>query len=430
MSTPQSETKSSTPIEDKELSIDDAIKFMGEDHEPEIEDSKQDKKADKEDKEYTSDKADEKEDEDKDKEDEEDEELSPEDELKAIEEELEEAEEPDEEKLELLTPPRRQEILKVFPDLFKKFPYMEKAYYREQQFTRIFPDINEAKSAKEAVETLQNFENDIVGEGNFGNALKLIKENNPDKYLEVVDNYMITLEKLDQNSYNHVLSNVARTIIGSMLDDAKENDDKNMGIAAAILNKFLFGTTKYKAPSKLAKEDVSPTKKDEKPAEDSYAKVALNNTVDQVSGRVDKIIKSNLEANIDPRGSMSEYIKKNAIRDATEKINSLIERDSRFKQLTDRLWNEAVKAKFSKTSVDKIVRAFEAKSKSLLAPVIKSARNEALKGSQRRIKDNDEQETDKPTRERVRESERRSSSKPDKTKIPVGMSTFDYLNSD
>src|SRR6516162_6794140 len=47
------------------------------------------------------------------------------DELAEIEAEIGE---PTEEQLELVTPVRRREILKAYPDLFKKFTYLEKAY--------------------------------------------------------------------------------------------------------------------------------------------------------------------------------------------------------------------------------------------------------------------------------------------------------------
>jgi hypothetical protein len=56
-------------------------------------------------------------------------ETDPDEELKEIEEELEP---PTEEQLELVTPVRRKEILTKYPNLFKDFPYLEKAYYREQ----------------------------------------------------------------------------------------------------------------------------------------------------------------------------------------------------------------------------------------------------------------------------------------------------------
>src|SRR6188508_1980225 len=68
------------------------------------------------------------------------------DELKEIEEELAG---PKEEDLELTTPVRRKEILAKYPKLFKDFPYLEKAYYREQQFTEINPTIEDARVASE-----------------------------------------------------------------------------------------------------------------------------------------------------------------------------------------------------------------------------------------------------------------------------------------
>ena len=62
--------------------------------------------------------------------------------LKEIEEELEG---PKEEDLELTDSSSRKEILAKYPKLFKDFPYLEKAYYREQQFTEVFPTIQDAR---------------------------------------------------------------------------------------------------------------------------------------------------------------------------------------------------------------------------------------------------------------------------------------------
>src|SRR5215469_5901676 len=64
------------------------------------------------------------------------------DELAEIEDELAE---PDEEKLQLDTPVPRREIIKKYPKLFEDFPYLEKAYYRDQQFSRMFETPAEAK---------------------------------------------------------------------------------------------------------------------------------------------------------------------------------------------------------------------------------------------------------------------------------------------
>ena len=86
------------------------------------------------------------------------------DELKEMEEELEG---PSEEDMELMTPVRRKEILAKYPQLFKDFPYLEKAYYRDQQFTEVFPTIQDAKIAVEKATILDRFEQQVVNGGIF-----------------------------------------------------------------------------------------------------------------------------------------------------------------------------------------------------------------------------------------------------------------------
>src|SRR6267142_1435217 len=68
--------------------------------------------------------------------------------------ELEDEEEQPEEQLELVTPSSKRDILAKYPKIFKDFPYLEKAYYREQQYTEVFPNPADAKKAAADSETL------------------------------------------------------------------------------------------------------------------------------------------------------------------------------------------------------------------------------------------------------------------------------------
>src|SRR4030095_10511453 len=128
------------------------------------------------------------------------------DELAEIEDELEE---PSEEQLELVTPVRRREILKKYPNLFKEFPYLEKAYYREQQFTELLPTIDDAKAAVEKSQILDRFEGDLMS-GNAETVLKAVQASNPKAFLKIVDDYLPTLAKVDEKAYFHVLGNVTK----------------------------------------------------------------------------------------------------------------------------------------------------------------------------------------------------------------------------
>jgi hypothetical protein len=392
------------------------------------------KGKDKDEKEETTDEdIDETDEENDEEEDEEDE-----DPLKELEEDLEEI---DDEKLELTTPVKRREILKKYPNLFKDFPYLEKAYFREQQFTEILSTIDDAKEAAESHKVLGRFTEDMVEKGNVNNVLKMIKDSNPETFNRVVDNWMDYLEQVDPAAHLHVQGNIVKNIILGMVEEAKSSGDEDYKTAALLLNKWAFGTSKFSHPTKMSK-DTKPEDKTKETElserEKAFAQRQIDTAMSEVNTRVNNIIKSAIDNNIDPKGSMTEYVKRNASRDALEKITNLIERDTRFQTIVDKLWEKSAKANFSRESQDEIRRAFLSKAKSLLAPVLKSARNEALKGMGKRVredKDDEEQETEpqrlKSKKPNVsRNTEQRLSSDKQKAKLDSvrGKSSFEALN--
>lgn len=388
----------------------------------------------KDDKEVKTDKGDIEDAEEDDKEDKEDEdEDATDDELDLLEEELEE---PDEEKLELTTPVRRRDILKKYPQLFKDFPYLEKAYYREQQFTEILSTIDDAKAAAESHQVLGRFSKDMIEDGNVSNVLKMIKDSNPETFNNVVDNYMDHLHKVDPSAYAHVNSNLVKNLIIGMVEEAKSSNDDDLRTAALLLNKWAFGSSKFVPPSKLAKE----TPAEDKAKVDSitqreraFAKSQVDAATNDLNTRVNNTIRSAIENHIDPNKSMTDYVKKNATRDALEKVTNLIERDTRFQKIVDKLWEKAARANFSSDSVDEVKKAFLSKARSLLAPVLKSARNEALRGMGKRVKDEkEEKETngEEKVQRQSRSNEPRLSSDRNKAKLDSlkGKSSFEALN--
>lgn len=422
------------PAEITGKAVDDIFKQLSEGDEQETLDLTKpikEKKAEKPEKDEKLVEGEEDKEKDDDAEGEEDEEV---DELTEIEEDLEEV---DEEKLELTTPVRRREILKKYPQLFKDFPYLEKAYYREQQFTEIVPTIDDAKAAVEAKATLEGYVDDMVVKGNVNNVLKLIKDTSPETFAGVVDNYMDHLANVDREAYGHVLGNITKNIILGMVEEAQETNNEDLKVAALLLNKYAFGTSKFVAPKKLAKVESADKDKTDSLSkrEQEFAQHQIEVAMNEVDTKINNSIKGAIESNIDPNGVMTDYIKRNAIKDAQEKMTELISKDTRLKKIVDKLWEKAAAANFSDSSKAEIRKAFLSKAKSLLAPVLKSARNEALKGMGRKVKEedidaNDKDDIkaeDKPQRQRT---ERRLSS-PDKTKLDSlkGKNSYEALQS-
>lgn len=373
-------------------------------------------------------------DEDTDTPDDEDGESDETDELKELEQELEG---PTEEQLELVTPVRRKEILNKYPNLFKDFPYLEKAYYREQQFTELLPTIEDAKTAVAKAETLDKFESEIMG-GTTENILKAVREENPDGFYKIVDEYLPTLAKVDEKAYFHVLGNITKHTIAAMVMEARKSNNETLQSAAALLNQFVFGTTDFKPPTNLSKETPENKQAEEKvnQREQEFLRRQFETTHVDLNTKINNTLKNTIDAHIDPKSTMSDYVKRNAAKDALEQVNELMTKDVRFKGLVDKLWEAAFKDNFSKASTDRIRTAFLSKAKTLLPTVIKKARNEALRGTGHRVKaDNDEQTTESTRNKGPVPAGRPRSNTPSgkitkASDIPKGMRSIDFLMQD
>jgi hypothetical protein len=410
------------PVENKSIGLEDAIEFLGADEEPPetLELDKTPPKGGKgkdetppEGEEETS----------------EGEEEPEEDELAEIEAELEG---PPEDKLELVTPVRRKEILAKYPNLFKDFPMLENSYYRDQQFTEMFGTVKDAKVVAEKAETLDKFEGEIMG-GSIANVLKAVKEENPDSFLKIVDGYMNTLAEVDERAYGHILGNIGRYTIKAMVKESRASNNKALESAAQILNQFLFGSSEFTQPFNLSRENPQEAQQNTQQTEREQAFIRQQFEVahNSVNTRVNNVIRNTIESHIDPKGSMQEYVKKNAVKDAVETLASLMEKDTRFKGLTDKLWETVFKENFSDSSQERVRRAFLSRAKTLLPSVIKKARNDALRGTGHRVR---EMEEEKETPKGPVPSGKPRATSPGKIKnakdIPAGMSTLDFLNSE
>jgi hypothetical protein len=355
------------------------------------------------------------------------------DDLAEIEAELEG---PTEEQLELVTPVRRKEILAKFPTLFKEFPYLEKAYYREQQFTELLPTIDDAKMAVEKSATLDRFEADLVS-GNTENILKAVKAENIEGFHKIIDDYLPALARVDEQAYYHVIGNLTKHTISAMVMEARKSGNDVLQNAAAILNQFVFGSTDFKPPTNLAKNNPADKQVDDKINErqQAFVKQQYETVNNDLNTKINNTLKNTIDAHLDPKNSMSDYVRRTAGKECLETLESLIARDTRFKSLADKLWEKAFEANFSKESVDRIRSAYLSKAKTLLPSVIKKARNEALRGTGRRVKDDDAQDTTETTSNRgpVAPGRPRSNNAGGKVTsgkdIPKGMSTLDFLNS-
>lgn len=355
------------------------------------------------------------------------------DELKEIEEELEAPKEEDIN--ELVTPVRRKEILAKYPKLFKDFPYLEKAYYREQQFTEVFPTIQDARVSSEKAQILDRTERQIMN-GDISSVLAAAKQENQEVFNRIADNYLPTLRRVDQQAYYHVLGGVIKDTIVTMVREGRNLGEQGAPLQAAanILNQFVFGSQQFQPHQPLARipQPDEQRREYEIQQQDSHRVFSQFTSVkDELQTKADNVLKSTIDGHIDPRGTMSDYVKSHATKEAFDNLENLLAKDARFRSLLDKLWEKAFESNFDKEATDRIKAAYLSKAKTLLPSVIKKARNDALRTRSNGRSEDDIELTPKkgpitPGRSTAPNSGKYKSAKD----IPRGMSTLDVLMKD
>lgn len=366
----------------------------------------------------------------------------PKDEIAELEEELEKETKPDDEDAELDAAiiVSRREILKKYPNLYRDFPQLEKAFYRERQFSELLPTIKSAKEAVEKARILDSVENEVMS-GDITSVLAAAKQESPEAFLKIADNYLPTLKKVDQQAYYHVMGNVVKDTIITMVKEARALGDQGAPLQAAanILNQFVFGSQTFQPPTPLSRQP-KPEENQQQQEIQNRERQRVYQQFESVRGdlqtRADNVLKASIDKYIDPNKSMTDFVRTHASNDAFKTIEGLIEKDTRFRSILDKLWERAFQRQFDRESTDKIKSAYLSKAKTLLPSVIRKARNDALRGMGRRVKEEAEEQTEETPANRS--SQRTSGNSTSQSggrirkpgDIPRGMTTLDVLMKD
>lgn len=301
---------------------------------------------------------------------------------------------PPEDKLEYVEPVRRRELLEYDKNLFKKFPYLEHAIYREQAYTQVFASPKDATEAAEKAQALDNFESTLLS-GDTATLFQSIKESDPNGFNKVVDNLLLNIGKVDEGAQIHIITNVARHLVQRMVEESENSGQEVLKHAAIILNQFATGSSKFTPPQPLAQSD--------KPKDDGLDKERkefqtqrFETTRNEVIGTLDRKINATLNKQLDPNNSLTDFTRKAASAEVKRELQRVIGADTRFQNVMKQAWAKAVKSNFAKGDIDLIQRSYEQKAAGILPNIIKKVRSEALKGLGKRERTDEEVEIREP----------------------------------
>lgn len=288
----------------------------------------------------------------------------------------EEEEELEEEKEPVKIPfdrPTMKEIKEKYPDFFKDFPQVREAIFREAEFTKFFPTVDDAQEAfkdNQAYVVLR----DSVLKGDVKPLLDSISEVGDKELSTFAKSFLPVLHKSNNDLYSEVVTPLLENVTRALYNTGNEESKK----AALELSKFLFNTDEVAKGSKTfvkgeAKVDPETVRERRKLAREKYESF-YGTTLIEIDGALNSLILRDL----DPNKVFNKYQKMQMLRDIKERVDKQLSADEGHMAVMNSRWSRAEKDGFSGAAKDKIVAAYLARAKSLIPSVRDKVRSSML----------------------------------------------------
>ena len=309
-------------------------------------------------------------------------------------EEVDETEEVEEKPQDLdshpFTRPSLKAITEKFPDFFKAFPAMRDMYFREAEYSKVFPTIDDAREASEN-NTAFNEIRESVFEGNgnkFFSAIKEVSEKDLEKFSMTV---LSTLHSVHPKAFwtaaNPLVEDIAKNMFAKGIKDGNES----LQNAARYLSDYFFGNTEIAEGKKtsIVKIEDNNEVKQEREKFDNEKLTAFRSGVETdlrsqlvkaIEGKDPKTEKSRL----DPDEVFSNFIRTTIVDRIIEDLGTQLTSDKDHIRYMESLWHKAKQN--GRTDADKarILSAYLARAKSLIPSLRSKYVSEAL-GQKTRI---------------------------------------------
>ncbi len=375
----------------------------------------------------------EEEDEEADKEEEEEEEKEEEEEDKS--EEKEEEEEQEEEEIPPVhARPTLKQIQEKYPNLFKDFPDLRHAFFREREYSTMFPTVEDAKEAADKADSFDQLET-LVMSGkvdDFQSFMSSAEQSKSGAIRSMASVFLPSLYRLDQNLYYNVTSPLVESVLRSAYKAGKDNKNNDLLNAALHISKHVFGDVGYatgdKATQPVKVEQHSDPKFDQEKRE--FYQQRFNEAKSDVATRVDRAIRRDILKGLDPNKALTEFVRDTLVDKIQDEVGSVLQADQRHMRTMNALWRRAHQAGFAGNWKERILATYLSRARAVMPQIRQRLRAAALKGTERNQGPRKEEEVrrGKSTTERRPNAERPAPSNGGKQIDWSRTSDKDYLD--
>ena len=152
-----------------------------------------------------------------------------------------------EKQLKLHNRPTVKQISEKFPEIFKEFPELKHAIFREFKYTQLFPTVEDAQEASETVENYENLSELLLSgdKENLRSFLDSIEETNKSAINDLAVNFLPALYEKDKQTHFKAVTPMLEDVVKTWYRHAvnsNDEDEKNFCFGAHLARQCILGS--------------------------------------------------------------------------------------------------------------------------------------------------------------------------------------------
>jgi len=288
--------------------------------------------------------------------------------------------------------PTVKAIKTKYPELFKEFPELKRAFFMLPRFEEVFADPQQAVEAAEKSREFDELESDLVQKGSASLLVKTLAENNPKALKKLLSNFAQTVKTDFDDGYLELANPILEELVYMAFKHGEKTGNKNLVLSARHIANFVWSNA-GEIPDVSKRQPAAPTEAERELARErsKNAQKDFNNAV----GSIMPMAEAGLRAviNQDLR-ALTSFERKSVIRDTFREVDAKISGDKAFQLSIGRLWERAKSEDYSDAAKERVKNAWLSRARQLAIPIRNRLRKEALdaRSSVGRAKDQGEEQ--------------------------------------
>lgn len=286
--------------------------------------------------------------------------------------------------------PTLAQIKAKYPEFFKDFPDMRHVFFREGEYTKIFPTVEDARDASARAEDFTKF-SDLLSSGkpeDFKEFVAGVKE--AGSLTPMAANFLPALYEADRDMYFKVTTPVAESLLRNAFAQASQAGNDNLKNAALHLAQWAFGDVAYATGEKRSPDP----RVEAKPATDpnlekerqDFMQMKYNDARSYVNDNSRNRLTAEIRRGLDPNNAFTPAMQNLLVKEILSEIGDSLEADESHMRVMNSLWKQARRANFAGDWRDRILSAYLSRARRNMPEIRNRLRGELLNNEEHRGK--------------------------------------------